>query len=171
MEKGIPTDLINGVSIFTACSAALGLQPYKFGRTVTILFPEPGFLPSSPYENVLENYARGLHTLILLDIKAEEERYMTAAMGMRWLMEAEERIGSGLITDRSLFCAAARVGSSRQALFAGYPAEILSADLGPPLHCLVMPGRLHFMEARGLVVFANAPPEILEDDLGSETKE
>ena len=168
MEKGVSTDLINGVSIFTACSAALGLQPYKFGRTVTIPFPEPGFLPSSPYENILENYARGLHTLILLDIKAEEDRYMTAPMAMRWLMDAEERIGSGLIKERSLFCAAARVGSSRQALFAGYPEEVLTTDLGPPLHCMVMPGRLHFMEARGLVAFANAPMEILEEDLGSE---
>ena len=36
VDEGISTDLINGVSIFTACAAALGLQPYKFGRTVTV---------------------------------------------------------------------------------------------------------------------------------------
>ena len=76
MKENIHTDVINGVSIFTACAAALGLQPYKFGRTVTIPFPEPNFLPSSPYDNILENYSRGLHTLILLDIKQEEDRYM-----------------------------------------------------------------------------------------------
>lgn len=170
MKENIHTDVINGVSIFTACAAALGLQPYKFGRTVTIPFPEPNFLPSSPYDNILENYSRGLHTLILLDIKQEEDRYMTAPMAMRWLMDAEERLGKGLINEHSLFCAAARVGSERQALFAGYPDEVAQVDLGPPLHCLVMPGRLHFMEAQALVVLANAPADILDEGSGSEAK-
>jgi diphthine synthase len=171
IKEGIHTDIINGVSIFIACAAAFGLQPYKFGRTVTIPFPEPNFLPSSPYENILENFSRGLHTLILLDIKEEEGRYMTVPMAMRWLLDAESRLKLGLINENSLFCAAARVGGSRQALFAGYPDEILSVDLGPPLHCLVMPGRLHFMEARALVALANAPEDILEEGSGSEAKE
>jgi diphthine synthase len=169
MSEEVHTDIINGVSIFTACAAAFGLQPYKFGRAVTIPFPEPRFLPSSPYENILDNFSRGLHTLILLDIKQEEDRYMTAPMAMRWLMDAEERLGKGLVKESSLFCAAARVGSERQALFAGYPEEITTVDLGPPLHCMVMPGRLHFMEAQALVALANAPKDILnEEGSGSE---
>ncbi|MDW5563064.1 MAG: diphthine synthase [Methanomassiliicoccus sp.] len=170
MEQGIHTDIINGVSIFIACAAALGLQPYKFGRAVTIPFPEPGFLPSSPYDNILENFSRGLHTLILLDIKQEEDRYMTAPMAMRWLLDAEGRLGKGLVQERSLFCAAARVGSERQALFAGYPDEVVNVDLGPPLHCMVMPGRLHFMEAQALVAFANAPKDILDEGSGSKAQ-
>lgn len=170
MREGIHTDLINGVSIFVSCAAAFGLQPYKFGRAVTIPFPEPRFLPSSPYENILENYSRGLHTLVLLDIKQEEDRYMTAPMAMRWLLDAEGRLGKGLVRERSLFCAAARVGSERQALFAGYPDEIEHLDLGPPLHCMVMPGRLHFMEAQALVALANAPREILDEGSGSEAQ-
>lgn len=164
IEAGVHTDLIHGVSIFVACAAAFGLQPYKFGRAVTIPFPEPGFLPSSPYDNIMENFSRGLHTLILLDIKEEESRYMTAPMAMRWLLDAEKRLGKGLVTERSLFCAAARVGSPRQALFAGYPEEIATVDLGPPLHCMVMPGKLHFMEAQALVALANAPDDILEKE-------
>lgn len=160
----IPTRLINGVSIFTACAAAFGLQPYKFGRAVTIPFPEPGFLPSSPYDNILENFERGLHTLILLDIKADENRYMTANTAMQWLLDAEERLGKKLVTENSLFCAGARIGSATQKLVAGFPAAILSAELGAPLHCLVMPGKLHFMEAEALCAFADAPRSILIDD-------
>lgn len=45
-KENIPTKLVHGVSIFTACAAAFGLQPYKFGRAVTIPFPEPGFSSS-----------------------------------------------------------------------------------------------------------------------------
>ncbi len=161
-ERGIPTSLFHGISIFSACASALGLQPYKFGRTVTLPFPEPGYLPTSPYENVLENFERGLHTMVLLDIKGPEQRFMTCAQGVKWLMRAEEKMGEGLMTDSRLLCATARVGSPNQLLRAGYPDDIIGLDMGAPLHTLVLPGQLHFMEARALVRFASAPEEILE---------
>jgi diphthine synthase len=33
-------------------------------------------------------------------------------------------------------------------------------DFGPPLHTLVIPGKLHFMETEALVAFAGLPPEL-----------
>lgn len=160
-KAGVPTRLVHGASIQTACAAAFGLQPYKFGRTVTLPFHEEGFQPSSPYDNVLENKNRGMHTLVLLDIKEHEGRYMSAQDGVRCLMEAEGRIGKGLIASRTLICAGARIGSSTERIEAGYPAHILALDLGPPLHALIVPGKLHFIEADALVRFARAPVEIL----------
>lgn len=160
-ERGIDTSLFHGISIFGACASALGLQPYKFGRTVTLPFPEPGYLPDSPYENILENYERGLHTMVLLDIKEPEQRFMTCAQGVEWLMGAEEKMGKGLMSEDRLICAAARVGSPSQLLKAGYPEYIMGVDMGEPLHTLVLPGKLHFMEVRALVRFAGAPEEIL----------
>lgn len=161
-EEGIKTSIVHGVSIFTACASALGLQPYKFGRTITLPFTEPGYLPSSPYENLVENKERGLHSLVLLDIREEERRYMTSGEALQWLMDAEERNGGGLIEDRTLICLAARVGSPDQRLRAGYPMSLLKEEMGGPLHTLVVPGKLHFMEARALVTFAGAPRDILE---------
>lgn len=162
-ERGIPTRIVHGVSIMTACASALGLQPYKFGRTVTIPFPEPGYFPSSPYENIADNKERGLHTLVLLDIRKEEERYMTSAEAIRWLMEAERRWRRGVITDQTLICAAARIGSPSQKLRADYPSRLIREEMGDPLHTIVIPGRLHFMEAKSLVAFAGAPEEILQE--------
>lgn len=163
LERGIATRLVHGVSIFTAAAAAFGLQPYKFGRAVTIPFPEPGYLPASPYDNILENHARGLHTLILLDIREEEGRYMTANEAVRWLVDSEGRLGKGLIREDTLICAGARIGSPSEALLAGPPGTIIEADMGPPLHCLVLPGKLHFMEAQALVSLAGAPRRILDE--------
>jgi len=163
VETGIQTRLIHGASILTACAAAFGLQPYKFGRTVTLPFPEPGYQPTSPYDNIIDNKDRGLHTLVLLDIREQEARYMTAGEGVRWLIDSELRIGKKLIEDRTLICAGARVGSDTERIIAGYPQDIVSADLGPPLHALIVPGKLHFLEARALVRFAGAPPDILAD--------
>ena len=89
---------------------------------------------------------------------------MTANVAMQWLLDAEERLGKSLVTENSLFCAGARIGSSTQKLVAGFPNDILNADLGSPLHCLVMPGKLHFMEAESLCAFAGAPKSILTVD-------
>lgn len=163
MERGIATRLIHGVSVFTACASALGLQPYKFGRTITLPFPEKGFLPSSPYENILENARRGLHSLILLDIRESEGRYMSAAEGVGWLMDAEQRVGGGLMREDTLVAACARVGSSTEMLKAGLAPAMRGVDMGPPLHTLVLPGKLHFMEAEALVRFAGAPAEIVKE--------
>ena len=163
VEEGIDTELVHGVSIFTAAAAAFGLQPYKFGRAVTIPFPEPGYLPASPYENILENRDRGLHTLVLLDIREEEGRYMTSAEAVKWLMDAEERLKGELLDDETVLCAGARIGSSNQRLLAGPPSLLAATDMGAPLHCIIVPGRLHFMEARALVRLAAAPEHILQD--------
>lgn len=162
-ELGIATMLIHGVSIFSAAASALGLQPYKFGRTVTLPFPEPGYFPTSPYDHIKDNHERGLHTLVLLDIKQDEGRYMTSREAVKWLMDAEGIEGKGLIHDSTLVCAAARVGSATESIAAGYPKEMITKDMGPPLHSLVLPGKLHFMEAQFLVRFASAPGDILQE--------
>ncbi len=163
-ESGIPVRVFHGVSIFSGCPSSLGLQPYKFGRTVTLPFPEPGYTPKSPYDHILENKSRGLHTMILLDIRADEMRYMSAHEAIKWLLDAEKMWGEGLIGEKTLLCAASRVGSPEEKVFAGYPEDLMNKDLGEPLHTLVLPGNLHFMEQYALVNFAGAPEEIIEDD-------
>lgn len=164
MYEGIPVRIITGVSIFTAAPAVFGLQPYKFGRTVTLPFQEEGYLPKSPYDHIMANKKLGLHTLLLLDIRAEELRYMTAQDAINWLLDAEERWGEGLVTDKTLLCVVSHAGADDMKLNAGYPRDLLKRDLGSPLQSLVLPGKLHFMEAEALVDFAGAPKEILEDD-------
>ena len=163
-EAGIKTKLFHGVSIFNACPASLGLQPYMFGRTVTLPFIEDGYHPRSPYDKILENKNLGFHTMVLLDIRAEEKRYMTAKDAIEWLLEAEKKWNGGLMTPKTLVCVASKVGSNEEKLNAGYPEELLERDLGEPLFTLVIPGNLHFMESHALVYLAGAPEEILEDE-------
>lgn len=163
-EAGIPVRVFHGISIFSACPTSLGLQHYKFGRTVTLPFLEENYHPKSPYDHIKENKDRGLHTMILLDIRADELRYMTAHQAIEWLIEGEKSWGEGLIDDKTLLCVASQVGSPNEKVFAGYPQDLLKMDLGEPLHTLVLPGNLHFMEAFALVRFAGAPEEIIEDE-------
>ncbi|OYT59933.1 diphthine synthase [Euryarchaeota archaeon ex4484_178] len=159
-ERGIETRIIHGASIVTAVSGLLGLQHYKFGRTVSIPFPQENYFPTSPYDAIMENFERGLHTLILLDLNP---RPMRANEAMEILLKMEEKKGLGLFNEKTLIAVVARAGSPDRVLRAGYMGELIKENFGPPLHSLVLPGKLHFTEAEALVRLAGAPKEILEE--------
>jgi len=159
-RAGVDTSVVHGASALTAVIGLLGLQHYKFGRTTTLPFPEKGYSPESPYDMIAENSSRGLHTLVLLDIQAHKGRLMTANEGLALLAELEGRKRGGILTDASLVCVVGRAGSERPVVRAGPLGALRSEDLGPPHHSIVVPGKLHFMEAEALVELAGAPPEI-----------
>ncbi len=163
-EKGIKTKLIHSSSIFSAVPSSLGLQHYKFGRTVTLPFKRDGEkYPSSPYKNILENNERGLHTLVLLDINSESKDYMDVSEGIEALVELENSENEGLIDEESLLAGLARVGSTEPEIKAGYPEDLKDHDFGPGLHSLVVFGDLHFMEIDSLITLADAPEKIKEE--------
>ena len=161
-RAGIPVRIVHGSSVLTAVPGLLGLQHYKFGRTTSLPFPQKGYFPTSPYDVIDENSARGLHTLVLLDIQADMGRVMTANEGLDILMELEARKGRGVLTGERLVCVVGRAGSSDPVVRAGPLGLLRSESLGPPHHTIVVPGELHFMEAEALVGLAGAPPEVLK---------
>jgi diphthine synthase len=155
LKQHIDTAVIHGASVLTAVPGLLGLQHYKFGRTTTLPFTQEGFSPTSPYDVISDNLSRGLHTLVLLDIDAENLRFMTANEGLNLLRDMERRTRKGAVSDDTLVCAVARAGSPDCIVRAGKVKELVSVDFGPPLHTLVVPGKLHFMEEEALELLAS----------------
>lgn len=153
--EGIPTRVIHGVSILVAASGALGLQAYKFGRTTTVPFPSQGFHPTSPIDPILENRRAGLHSLVLLDLR-EDGAFLGPKDALRSLLEMAESKGATEFGPETLVCVLSQVGSEGARITSGSAAELLERDLGPPLHCLVVPGSLHFLEKEALIAFAGA---------------
>ncbi len=162
-ESGIPTEIIHGSSIATAVSGILGLQHYKFGKTTTLPFRQKGYFPTSPYDAIKANSNIGLHTLVLLDINVEKgnARYMTANEGMRYLLDLEEQREEGIATERSLACVVARAGAPHPVARAGRIGNLIEEDFGGPMHSIVIPGKLHFLEAEALVKLAGAPNDVM----------
>ncbi|XP_027042380.1 diphthine methyl ester synthase-like [Pocillopora damicornis] len=60
-------------------------------------------------------------------------------------------------TDDTIAVGVARVGSANQQIVCSSMKELLSHDLGPPLHSLIIPGHLHFIEKDMLRIFASNP--------------
>ena len=158
-KLGIRTRIIHGASILSAAIGLSGLHNYKFGKSVTI--PLPSENPSeTPYDVVSQNKELGLHTLCLLDVKAEENRYLKVHEGLTSLLSSEEKRKENTVTMDTLVVGIARAGSSNPTTKAGFLKDLLSYDFGDPPHSIIFPGKLHFMEAEALIVLAGATEKI-----------
>jgi diphthine synthase len=158
-KAGIETKVIHSASIASAAPGLAGLQSYRFGPSATVPFPDN---PSTrPYEILAENSRRGLHTLLLLDIRADEGRAMTANEAMEIMLGLEERLRGGAFTPGTLAVVVARAGSEGAVIRADEVGKLREFDFGPPPHVLIVPGKLHFVEAEALKVFAGAPEEVV----------
>ncbi|KAK4955311.1 diphthine synthase [Elasticomyces elasticus] len=160
-EPPIPTRTLPNASILTAVGAT-GLSLYNFGQTVSMVFFTESWKPSSFYDRVAENAGLGLHTLVLLDIKVKEPdlkamargkiiyeppRFMTVAQCASQMLEVEEERKQGICGKERLAVGVARLGSEGEKIVAGTLEDLASADLGPPLHSLVLCGtKMHDLE-------------------------
>jgi diphthine synthase len=66
-KQGIKTRIIHGTSIMSVIISLSGLHNYKFGKTVTVPFPDN--FSETPYNVIAQNKKVGLHTLCLLDLR------------------------------------------------------------------------------------------------------
>jgi diphthine synthase len=199
-KKGIETEVIHGSSIISAALGISGLQAYKFGKTTTIPFIAPNFFPHSPYLTIKDNLKNNAHTLVLLDIQANENKYMTVNQGLKYLMKVKDEIINNdnssinhnksntnsdnnnengnksnnhlfddsneineiAIDENTLAIGIARVGSKDAIVRADKISKLIDFDFGDPLHCIVIPSKLHIVEAEYLVAIAGADDSILK---------
>ena len=154
-KAGIKTKIVHSASVVSAAAGLAGLQSYKFGRSATVPFPDN---PSqTPYDVLTENRERGLHTLLLLDVRAEQNRAVTANEAIEIMLGLEKKLKKQAFTRSTLAVVIARAGSEDVIVRAGRAGQLRKLDFGPSPHVLIVPGKLHFLEAEALKVFAGAP--------------
>ncbi len=147
-KLGIETRIIHASSIYSAVGET-GLQIYKFGKTTSLVFPERGYFPTTPYETLRENLERDLHTLFLFDIK------LTIPQGIQILLRIEKERKEDVFGEETLCVGIARLGADNSTIRTGSAKEIMRLDFGSPPHALVVPGKLHFMEEEMLTSYRN----------------
>lgn len=144
-EKNIHCRVIHNTSILNAVSDT-GLELYKFGKTTSLPYHTASYKPATAYDVLKQNHAQGLHTLILLDIKKEEDKYMSVNEAIALMRSIEDERQEGFFTDKTLCVGCARIGADDATIIAGSAQELADANFGRPLHCLIVPGNLHFIE-------------------------
>ena len=145
LKEGVSVRVIHSSSIVSAVGET-GLQVYKFGRITTLNLPEKGYAPTSAYDYILDNKNAGLHSLILLDVKADEDKYMSVAEGVEELLRLESEKKKSLFTGDTKLVGLARLGAKDCVIKYDSIAELSKIDFGGPPHALVLPGNMHFTE-------------------------
>jgi len=138
-KSGIKTYVLHGSSVVSAVGIT-GLQLYNFGKTLSIPFGKS----ESFYEGFKLNSSKGLHSLFLLDLDVKERKYMSANEGIRRLLD----VG---FSGKIIVCA--RLGSLEPRIVYGDVKDVKSLNFGKEPHCLVVPGKLHFMEEEVLELY------------------
>ena len=146
-KEGINCFVIHNSSILTAVGIT-GLQLYKFGKTTSI--PLENENVESPYDVLKGNLSLGLHTLFLLDLNPEEEKFMTINDAIRYLLKVELKRNEKIFSEKIFCVGCARIGSENQLIKSGTAKELLKFDFEKPVHCLIVPGKMHFMEEEAL---------------------
>jgi diphthine synthase len=143
----IKTKIIHNASIFSAISET-GLHIYKFGPTVTIPFPEKvsSKFPKSVYETISENKRRNLHTLCLLDVLAENKKYMNASEAIEILLNMEKEFGGNMINENSEAVVFENAGSDESKITFGKISDLMSQEFKNYPQVLILIGNLHFTE-------------------------
>lgn len=156
-KQGIKSRIIHAASIMSAICGATGLQSYKFGKAITIPYDDP--LPQSVIDTISDNRSRGLHSLLLLDVKADRDKQLT-------IPQAIEKIGRAR-TDMNemLAVGAARIGARDEKVKAAKMRRLIQEDFGGTPHSIVAVGKLHFMEAEALKVIGGAADTDLSESV------
>jgi diphthamide biosynthesis methyltransferase len=87
---------------------------------------------------------------------------MTANEGLEVLIRMEKKCKQHLFSKDSIACVVARAGAPDVVVAANTIEVLQTMDFGPPLHTVVIPGNLHFMEREALELIAGLPTDIVK---------
>ncbi|MBD3164588.1 diphthine synthase [Candidatus Woesearchaeota archaeon] len=139
-DRGVKVEMIHNASIISAIGE-IGLEVYKYGKITSIPFHNKDV--RAPVEVYEMNSKNGLHTLFLLDLDPKSKKFMSINEGAEYL------IRNGISKDAAAVGCAC-IGSSDRVIRAAALGELGRHDLGSPPYCIVMPGKMHFIEEEAL---------------------
>ena len=149
-QDKIKVNYIHNTSILTAVGET-GLELYKFGKVTSIPFDNHNV--ETPYIILQQNKQQGMHTFFLLDLKPEQNEFLTINQAVEYLLRIEEKLKQNLINEKTVFIGCARLGNKDSIIKSGTAKQLQNTDFGKAPYCLIIPGNLHFVEEEFLEEF------------------
>lgn len=146
-KKKIKASIIHAPSILTAV-AETGLQLYKFGKIASIPLWQRSYKPDSFYDIIKENLRVNAHTLLLLDTNLDVPAAVSQIKEV-----AEKRKDIGMLKRDIAICE--RLGTANSRIVVGSLDKFPKKGLESP-YCIIVPSKLHFLEAGALKKFKKA---------------
>jgi diphthine synthase len=135
-EKKIKINIVHNTSIINAVGET-GLSLYKFGRVTSIPFDNKDIV--SPIKVFEENSQIELHTLFLLDLRPDENKFMSVNEAIEYLLKNK-------VDENKMAVACCAMGSDKQIIKYGKLKELKYKKFDVYPQCLIIPGKMHFME-------------------------
>jgi len=141
-QSGIKYKVYYNGSIFDAI-AETGLQIYKFGKVASMPTWQKSFEPTSFMKIVKTNLETEAHSLILIDIGLPFHK------ALKQLKKAAHEYEIPL----KKFCVCQRMGTSDRKILYRDLGEMESFDGVQGPYCIIIPGKMHFVEKQVLESF------------------
>jgi diphthine synthase len=139
-ELNIEVKIIHNASVITAVGI-IGLELYKYGKITSIPFNNENII--TPITVFNKNKELGLHTLFLLDLEPLKRKFMTVSEASSYLIK--KGIDENII---SIGCGG--LGSFEPQIKVRSLKEMSLEPITRYPQCLIIPGKLHFMEEEAL---------------------
>ena len=142
-KEGINVETVHNASIFNALSDT-GLFLYQFGKITSIPFGNSDV--KTPVNVFNDNYEKGYHTLFLLDLDPKNDKFMKVSEATKYLID--NGVNFELLT-----VGCSRMGGKDSEVKVGKLKEFLDIEFNKFPQCLIIPGKLHFIEEEALEGF------------------
>jgi len=156
-KKGVKVIVVNGLTIHSIIASRTGLQAYRFGKMITLTYPD-SFKPYSTIETIYDNLSRNLHTLLLLDYRVDEGRYMSINEAVDILLSLDDK----RLLARVLAVGVARLCFRDEYIIADRLIELKNYNYPKPPHSIVIVAKPHPIELDNLFYICNLPRKLYE---------
>ncbi|MBN1923262.1 MAG: diphthine synthase [Nanoarchaeota archaeon] len=136
-DNNIRFEVVHASSIYSSICET-GLHVYKFGKSCSIPYPEPNYKPTSYFDIIKKNHENNAHTLVFLDIKKNEDKYMTISEALKILLNISRERNS-FLNKSTRIIGVSRLGFKDQVIKYGTVKELLNYKFSKQPHILVVP--------------------------------
>ena len=147
-HEGISCKVLHNASIITAAGDT-GLSLYKFGKIASIPFNNNNVYSS--YDTFLDN--KDSHTLFLLDLNHGENSFMGFIEGFNYLINKSRERNDGKINLDTKCVVCAALCTKNQIIRYGKVSDLLNLKINVYPQCIIIPGKMHFVEEEILDLF------------------
>ncbi len=152
-KEKIKVNIIHNTSILNAVGQT-GLSLYNFGKVTSIPFENKDI--TSPIKVLKDNQKIGLHTLFLFDLNPDEDKFMSVNQAIEYLIKNK-------VNSNTLAIACCGLGSEKQIIKPGKLKDLKEKKFDVYPQCLIIPGKMHFLEEEINVYGKRVSPLQIED--------
>lgn len=153
-KQSIDFKVVHSSSGILSLMGESGLQPYKFGKMVTMM--DDPMSSITVYNTIYENMCLGLHTLILTEYNNDDGKnnfqsssnpfFLSPSRVIDLLLEREKEIKLLNFSVETYGLVATKIGHKESTFSSGTIKSLLKLEYNGGPNSIIIPGKLHFTE-------------------------